>query len=597
MNILVLMLVALTALFLGYRFYAGFLSKILGIDSSAKTPAVEFNDGKDYCPTKNQIVFAHHFSSIAGAGPILGPTMAIMFGVLPVWMWLIIGGIFIGAVHDYVSLFVSIREKGRSIAEIARSSLGKPGFILMIIFTILLIVLVTSAFLVASATSLTSMIPLDTLRLQAGQTILKTAVVDGITMGKIGGIASTSVIIITLFAPLIGFLNYKKNVPVAIVTTAAIAISVIAVLAGIYFPVSLDKTVWMIVLSVYTLFAAGVPVWIILQPRDFINAYILYGGIILLVLGAIGAGFSGATVDAPLFNLQEGNMRLGLIWPVLFITVACGAISGFHALVTGGTVSKQVTSEKAAKTIGYGGMLLESLLAVGVVIALSCGIGFDDLTGILFPEKGSSNPILAFALAMSGLVHKGLNIPMVWGTIFGILLVEGFVATTLDTAVRINRYLFEELWSILFVKTPGWMKSYLFNSLLSVVLMLVLAFTNAFSAIWPIFGTANQLLAALTLITLAAWLSTRKKRNFFVVIPAVFMIVTTIFSLVLLADKYIKSHNYILLTTDILMMILAVALVVVAVRKRRSTGSRDDRLPDCQTEKLPEKDMLRQDEG
>jgi carbon starvation protein len=574
MNILVLLFVALIALYLGYRFYAGFLSKVLGIDPSAKTPAVEFNDGKDYCPTKNQIVFAHHFSSIAGAGPILGPTMAIIFGVLPVWMWLIIGGIFIGAVHDYVSLFVSIREKGKSIAEIARTSLGKPGFTLVIIFTILMIVLVTSAFLVASATSLTSMISLETLRLPSDQNILRTAVVNGILMGKIGGIASTSVIIITLFAPLIGYLNYKKNVSVAIVTTVAIIICLIAVITGVYLPVNLDRTVWMIVLSIYTLFAAGVPVWMLLQPRDFVNAYILYGGILLLVMGAIGAGLSGTTIDAPLFNVQAGTLKLGLIWPVLFITVACGAISGFHALVTGGTVSKQVTSEKSAKTIGYGGMLLESLLAVGVVIALCSGIRFDDLTAIIYPEKGISNPILAFALAMSGLVHKGLHIPMVYGTIFGILLVEGFVATTLDTAVRINRYLFEELWSILFVKTPGWMKSYLFNSLLSVGLMLILAFTNAFSAIWPIFGTANQLLAALTLITLAAWLSMKGKKNFFVVIPAFFMIITTIFSLVLLAQKYLRNSNYVLFTTDILMMVLSVALVVVAVR--RWMKGRDD---------------------
>lgn len=568
MNILVLLLVAVVALFLGYRLYAGFLSGVLGIDHNAKTPAVEFNDGKDYCPTKNPIVFAHHFSSIAGAGPILGPTMAIIFGVLPVWMWLIIGGIFFGAVHDYVSLFVSIREKGKSIAEIARTSLGKQGFALMIIFTILMIVLVTSAFLVASATSLTSMISLETLRLTTDQTVLRTVLVNGVAMGQIGGIASTSVIVITLFAPLIGYLNYKKNIAVMTATILAVVICCIAVIAGLYFPVNLNATVWMVALAIYTLFAAGVPVWILLQPRDFINAYILYGGILLLVAGAIGAGVTGVTIDAPLFNIPAGTMKLGYIWPVLFITVACGAISGFHALVAGGTVSKQLTSEKDAKSIGYGGMLLESLLAVGVVIALCSGITFDDLTSIVYPASGKSNPILAFALAMSGLVHKGLHVPMVYGTIFGILLVEGFVATTLDTAVRINRYLFEELWSILFVKTPGWMKSYLFNSLLSVGLMLLLAFTNAFSAIWPIFGTANQLLAALTLITLATWLATRGKKHFFVTIPAIFMIVTTTFSLLLLAQKYLKSSNYILFGADLLMLGLSIALVVVALKHK-----------------------------
>ncbi len=574
MNVLWFLIGAFVFIMLGYRFYSGRLARILGEDKDRTTPAIELQDGVDYCPTKSPVVFAHHFASIAGAGPILGPTMALMYGTVPVWLWVVIGGIFFGAVHDYVTLFVSIRERGRSIAEIARKSLGDSGFALMIAFTILMILLVTSAFLVASATSLTSLVSLDLMKLPSDQHVLKTVVKDGVAMGQIGGIASTSVIVITLFAPLVGFLNYRKNISLGITMPLAVIICFISIIIGMRMPVSLNVNTWMIVLSIYTLFAAGVPVWMLLQPRDFINVFILYFGLALLVVGTIGAGLQGVTTVAPAFNLAGGASApsLGLIWPFLFITVACGAISGFHALVAGGTVSKQVTCEPHARIIGYGGMLLETMLAVGVIIALAAGISFDEYAQIVHPSAGSSNPILAFALAMSGLMHKGLNIPMVYGTVFGILMVEGFVATTLDTAVRINRYLFEELWSILFKRPPAWIKSYLFNSGLSVVLMLILAFTNAFSAIWPIFGTANQLLAALTLVTLAAWLAAKRKKNGFLMLPALFMIITTLFALIFLAKRYFTGDNYILLTADILMIFLAAGLIGVAIKTFMKKG-------------------------
>ena len=568
MNVLWFLIGAIIFILLGYRFYSSHIARIIGEDKDRNTPAIELQDGVDYCPTKSPVVFAHHFASIAGAGPILGPTMALMYGTIPVWLWVVIGGIFFGAVHDYVTLFVSIRERGRSIAEIARKSLGDTGFGLMIAFTIVMILLVTSAFLVASATSLTSLVSLEQMKLPSDQGILKTVMKDGVAMGKIGGIASTSVIIITLFAPVIGFLNYRKNVSLRITMPLAILVCLISIIIGMKAPISLNVNNWMIVLSIYTLIAAGVPVWILLQPRDFTNVFILYFGLALLVVGTIGAGLQGVTAAAPAFNLSGGASApaLGLIWPFLFITVACGAISGFHALVAGGTVSKQVTCEPHARAIGYGGMLLETLLAVGVIIALAAGIPFDDYARIVHPAAGSSNPILAFALAMSGLMYKGLHIPMVYGTVFGILMVEGFVATTLDTAVRINRYLFEELWSIVFKKPPAWIKSYLFNSGLSVVLMLILAFTNAFSAIWPIFGTANQLLAALTLVTLAAWLMAKRKKTAFLLLPAFFMIVTTIFALVFLAERYLAKANYILLAADIVMILLAAGLIGVAIK-------------------------------
>jgi carbon starvation protein len=579
MNVLWLLIGAFFFILLGYRFYSGHIARILGEDKNRITPAIELNDGVDYCPTKSPIVFAHHFASIAGAGPILGPTMALMYGTIPVWLWVVIGGVFFGAVHDYVTLFVSIRERGKSIAEIARKSLGDSGFGLMIAFIIVMILLVTSAFLVASATSLTSLVSLEQMNLPSDQGMLKTVMKDGVAMGKIGGIASTSVIVITLFAPVVGFLNYRKSISLGITMPLAILVCLISIIIGMRAPISLNVNTWMIVLSLYTLVAAGVPVWILLQPRDFTNVFILYFGLALLVIGTIGSGFQGVTTAAPAFNLSGGASApaLGLIWPFVFFNVGCGAISGFHALVAGGTVSKQVTCESHARIIGYGGMLLETMLAVGVIIALAAGIPFDEYARIVHPTSGSSNPILAFALAMSGLMYKGLHIPMVYGTVFGILMVEGFVATTLDTAVRINRYLFEELWSIIFKKPPVWIKSYLFNSGLSVALMLVLAFTNAFSAIWPIFGTANQLLAALTLVTLAAWLMANRKKNGFLLLPAFFMIVTTIFALVFLAQRYLAGDNYILLSADIVMILLTAGLIGVAIKTFMKKGKNQTR--------------------
>lgn len=578
MNVLWLLIGAVCITGLGYCFYSRYIAKILGEQKDRETPAIALKDGVDYCPTKSPVVFAHHFASIAGAGPILGPTMALMYGFVPVWIWVLIGGVFFGAVHDYVTLFVSIRERGKSVAEIARKSLGERGFGLMIAFTIVMIILVTSAFLVASARSLTSLVDVAQLKLPVDQGFLKTVMVDGVMKGRLGGIASTSVIFITMCAPFMGFLIYRKDVSLKITMPLAMTICIISIFIGIRFPISLDEKVWMVLLAVYALFAAGAPVWVLLQPRDFTNVYILYGGVVLIVAGTIGAGLQGVTAAAPAFNIAGGGNApaLGMIWPFLFITVACGAISGFHALVAGGTVSKQVMNEPAARIIGYGGMLLETLLAVGVIIALSSGLPFAEYARIVHPEAGKANPILAFALGMSGLMYKGLHIPMVYGTIFGILMVEGFVATTLDTAVRINRYLFEELWNIIFKNPPRWVKSYVFNSGLSVALMLIFAFTNAFGAIWPIFGTANQLLAALTLITLAAWLAANRKKNGFLLLPAAFMIITTFFSLIFLAKRYLVKQNYILLSADIFMVLLAVGLVGVAVsvlRKKKAERS------------------------
>lgn len=576
MNVAVILIVAAILFYLGYRFYGRYIAKVFDEDDKNPTPAITMKDDVDYVPTKPIVLFGHHFASIAGGGPIIGPTTAMLFGYIPVWLWVVLGSIFIGGVHDLSALYASIREKGKSVSEIAKQTLGKTGFFLFISFTIIMLLTVTAAFLGLTAVALTSLVPLNLLNLDVTQTLIKTREVGGIIKAQIGGIASTSVIVITCCAPFVGFLVYKKGINAYLASVIAIIVCIISVFVGMNFPISMNPTTWMIILSIYTIFAAGIPVWIVLQPRDFTNSFLLYGGIIMLFIAGITAGLKGAVIQAPSFNIAEGTTKLGTIWPFLFITVACGAISGFHSLVAGGTTCKQVSKESHCRTIAYGGMLLEGLLAVGVLVAVGCGIVYKDYLNIVFPTDPSvkSNPILAFALATGGLLNKGLGIAPVYGTVFGIILVEGFVVTTLDTAVRLNRYLLEELWTVVFKEVPKILKTYIFNSLICVILMFVLSYFNAFLIIWPVFGSANQLLASLALIAVSVWLINRGKKIWFTIIPAIFMMATTLYSLiVLLFTNYIPKKNYMLAIVDFLLIVLSVGVITLALKKWKERAS------------------------
>ncbi len=567
MNILIYLLVAIILYSLAYRFYGRYLARAVGEDDNRTTPAVQVNDGRDYVPTRLSVLFAHHYATIAGAGPIVGPTLGILYGVGPAWMWVVLGAILIGGVHDFVALFASVRERGSSMAEIARKALGPTGFLLFIVFTIIMLILVTSAFLSLTAISLTSTWPLESLGLDNTQTLLRTTVEGGVTKGVIGGIASMSVIIITLMAPLLGFLVTKRNLK----TWAAYALAMVVCIGSIWFgfhvPVTMAPTHWMIVISIYTLFSCQVPVWLILQPRDFVNVQILYLGMLAMAVGVVISGLGGATMDYPLTNFAVGEAHIGPAWPFLFITIACGAISGFHALVAGGTSSKQLSRERQAKTVGYGGMLLEGLLAVLVLIAIGSSLGYGDYMAIAWPKEGSGNPILAFALSMGHLLNHSLGLSMALGSVLGILVVEGFLITTLDSAVRLNRYLFEELWKSLFKNPPAILRRFWFNSGLSVFFMLLLAWNQGYKLIWPIFGASNQLLAALTLITASVWLYRAGRKSWFTIIPAALMLVTTVAALTYyLAVKYIPSHNYLMVTTDSVLLALSVGVLILSVR-------------------------------
>ncbi|MFZ5651779.1 MAG: carbon starvation protein A [Bacillota bacterium] len=567
MNTALVVVLVFIGFSLAYRFYSGYIRNVMGEDDSRNTPAHSIRDDVDYAPAHPMVLFSHHFASIAGAGPILGPTMAMAFGFMPTLFWVFLGTIFFGAVHDYTTLFVSMREKGKSVAQIASSTMGRAGYVLFILFTLFMIVLVTAAFLGLTATALSSLVPAKVLGLDPATTSLKVITHDGVQKVVIGGIASTSVIIMTCFSPILGYLYYRRGISLWVSALLALAVGVVSVVVGLSNPVMIDPKTWMIILSVYVLIAAGIPVWMILQPRDFTNSFLLYIGLALLFLGAMLGGFGGLSIQAPGFNIEEGMKKMGMIWPFLFITVACGAISGFHSLVSGGTSSKQVSRESHTRRIGYGGMVLEGVLATLVLVAVGAGISFQNYMDIVWPAKGA-NAILGFSLGMGGLLEKSIGVPMYIGTILGILMIEGFIITTLDTAVRLNRYLFEELWSFIFKEVPGFMKTFWFNSGLSVVIMLYLGYSNAYTVIWPIFGSANQLLSGLALIAVAMWLLYRGKPNWFVVLPAIFMMATTITALYkLLVTRYLPSNNIPLVVTDLALMVLAVGVIILSVKK------------------------------
>ena len=557
--------------YLGFRFYSKYLQRVFAGEREETAPSVALQDGQDYVPSKTPVVFSHHFASIAGAGPIVGPTVALVYGYVPVWLWIVFGAVFIGAVQDYASLFVSMRERGQSMAQVAHRTMGRFGFFLVVAFSILMLVLLASAFLGLSATALTSLVPLDQLNLDAARPLLRVvAGADGIPRAKIGGVASTSLVVITLCAPLLGWLVAKRGMRMRSMMPLAIGICFLSIAAGLLLPLTLSPVAWMSLLTAYVVLASGLPVWTILQPRDFINSFLLYGGMLLLAVGTALGGAAGQTMLMPRFNLAGGQQALGLVWPFLFITVACGAISGFHAMVAGGTTAKQLGSERAARGVGYGGMLLEAALSVLVVVAVAAGLTLDQYQSLVYPAApgAGSNPVLAFSMGMGALLHRGMALPMEYGTVFGMLMVEGFIVTTLDTATRLNRYLLEELWSVLFKTAPRLLRSHLFNASLVAGLTFLLCYTNTFKHIWPIFGSANQLMAALTMIIVSTWLAARSRPVWFAVLPALFMMATTLVSLWrLLVDKYLPGDKYPLVVADLLLMFLAGGVILLALRQ------------------------------
>ena len=511
MNALIILIVGFALLIIGYKTYGTWLEKQWGVDDSVPTPAQTMQDGVDYVPAAAPVLIGHHFSSIAGAGPINGPIQAAFFGWLPCFLWIVIGGIFFGAVHDFGALFASIRHKGASIGQIISENIGDRAKKLFIVFAYLTLLLVVAAFASIVAGTFNS-------------------------VGKDGAINYTNASTATISAAFIvmaivfGLLVYRQKLPLAVCTVIGIAVLVACIVFGEKNPLFFyDNTTWMYILGVYILIASVTPVWILLQPRDYLSSFLLYGIMIAAVVGVVAAHPS---IELPAFVGFEVNGKY--LFPVLFVTIACGAISGFHSLVSSGTTAKQLSREKDAKLIGYGSMLIECALAV---ISLIC-------IGYVYSKSGMGNeafkipPTAVFATGISEML--GTILPSAEAQKYAynimILAVSAFCLTSLDTATRLARYMFQEFWTKKGENPEDLtgIRAILVNKYVATIITVVLGVAfglGGWSRIWPLFGAANQLLAGLALLAVASWLKNAARNHRMLIGPMIFMLCVTLTSL------------------------------------------------------------------
>ena len=557
MNTLVLLLICVAVLACGYIFYGRWLCKQWGVgENNEPTPAHTLEDGVDYVPAKAPVLMGHHFSSIAGAGPITGPIGAAMFGWLPVTLWVLVGGIFFGGVHDFGALFASLRHKGQSIGEIISTNMSRRAKRLFIIFAYLTLILVVAAFasIVASTFGATY--------------------VDGV-LDKAASASNATVAMVSLLfivvAIAFGFCVYRRNTPMLISTVLGVVAIVICMAVGMNFhPLYFSTKTWMIVVGIYIAIASVTPVWILLQPRDYLSSFLLYAMLVVAVVGVVGAhpninpdlfpAFAGFAVD-------NGN-GVQYLFPILFTTVACGAISGFHSLVSSGTTSKQLDKETDAKPIAYGGMLLECVLAILTLCAIAYARETGHTAGATDIFAGGIAAMVATIPGLAGAEH-------ILYTLL-VLTYSAFCLTSLDTATRLARFMFQEFWlepgQTAKDITSGWKKVAVnpyFATILTVVLGIVLGMTG-YSKIWGLFGAANQLLAALGLLAVATWLGNAGKNNKMFLIPMCFMMVVTICSLILIVKNQIGIiaagtgdwGPYAQVIFGILLIVLAIVLAI-----------------------------------
>ena len=554
MNSLVLVAIGFSTFFLGYKFYSKYISfNLFEINKSISTPSESMRDGIDYYPTKKHILFGHHFTSIAGAAPIIGPCVAAYWGWLPAILWILIGTIFIGAVHDLGALVVSVKEDGRSIADIASTVISKRVRLMFLIFVLMLVWLVLAVFAMAIADLFvsvpTSVIPINV------QIIIALAV--GVLLNK----KNMNTLLLSLGSVILlyFFIWVGSNNPVALSNSASI--------------VEL-KNYWIILLFIYSAIASLVPVWVLLQPRDYINSHQLFIGLILLFLGVIVAQ---PTVSAPAIRPLSDPSTPGL-FPLLFVTIACGAISGFHGLVASGTTSKQLEYISDARMIGYGGMLGEGTLALISTIAAVAGISLvghanlpsngyiADLDWSQYYaswEHASGNKAAAFVLG-GGALLMSLGIPESFANTLMAVFVISFAATTLDTATRIQRFILGEFGKA--VKVNFLTNKYL-ATLIAVVPALFLAFWNvedptsgtsrqAGWILWPIFGASNQMLAALTLMVLTLYFWKRRKPVLPLLIPMIALTIITFSALIVNAISFYGTNDTLFILTIMLIILI-----------------------------------------
>lgn len=539
MSGVLLILLGIVIFVVAYMTYGKFLAKSWGIDPSRTTPAHTLEDGVDYCPAKTPVLMGHHFSSIAGAGPINGPIQAAYFGWVPCFLWIVIGGIFFGAVQDFGSLFVSIRHDGKSLGEVIEDTIGRRTRVLFTVFAWLVLLLVIAAFGDIVASSF------------AGS-------------AANGSVATASILFIFL-AIGFGFAVYRKNAPMLVASIVGVILLALCVVIGLFFPIMLPKSFWIGFVFVYIMIASVTPVWILLQPRDYLSSYLLYFMMIAAVIGIIGAH---PTIQTPAFvGFHVGNSYM---FPALFITIACGAVSGFHSLIASGTTSKQLDNEKDALLVGYGSMLIECVLAVISLIT----IGYLSVDGSQAAVKealglDTISPTIIFGTAISGFfADMGFGEKAISATYTIICLaVSCFCLTSLDTATRLGRFMFQELFA---TKKNG-EKNILSNMYVATVITALGGFVlclAGYSKVWPLFGAANQLVAVPAFLAIACYLKKIGKNNKMLFIPIVFMAAATLTSLCMTFVNNIKSlavAEGAAKFTCVLQDVIIVPLVVLAI--------------------------------
>ena len=570
MNGLVLLIISCAVLFAGYVLYGGWLCKQWGVgESKEETPAHTMEDGVDYVPAKAPILMGHHFSSIAGAGPITGPISAVTlgFGWLACTLWILIGGIFFGGVHDFGALFASVRHGGKSIGEIISANMSVRAKRLFIIFSYLTLILVVAAF--ASIVAGTF-----------GATFDESGVLNAEASLGNARVAMVSLLFI-LIAIVFGILVYRRNMPMGVATIGGVVAIVAIIAIGMNFhPLYLKANTWMWIVGVYIAIASVTPVWILLQPRDYLSSFLLYAMLALAVVAVVVAHPSMDSLPA----IQSAEST-SYVFPVLFTTIACGAISGFHSLVSSGTTSKQLDKETDAKPIAYGGMLIECVLAVLTL----CAIAYAYKWNGEHPDAALKGATAIFGGGIAHMIDD--TIPGTYDILYTLLVLtySAFCLTSLDTATRLARFMFQEFWIDSTkgetIENVSGAKKVLANPYVATIITVVLGIIlglNGYAKIWALFGSANQLLAALGLLAVAAWLGNVGKNNKMFLFPMGFMLIVTISSLILNAKAQMAAISaggadwgpYVQVVLSVLLIVLSVVLAVEGITTIKNAGKK-----------------------
>ncbi len=536
MNAAIIVIFGIAWLIFGYLWYGNIIKKkVIHSNDDNITPSREINDGKDYVPTKPAILFGHHFSSIAGAGPIVGPIIGyFLFGWLPALLWIILGSVFMGAVHDYTSLIASLRNKGVSITEVAELAVSKRASKIFAVFVWVTLTLVQAVFADLTAKTLADK--------------------PEIVVPTIG---------IMLIAMVFGILVFRKGLKLTLGTVLGLLTLFGLIILGDYAPIVASYQFWLIFTIIYSLIAATLPVWILLQPRDYLSMYLLIFG---LLIGVVGILVLHPTMTGPMYISFDS--KNGPLFPILFITVSCGAISGFHSLVASGTSSKQLIKESDGKFVAFGSMLTEALLALLVIVMIASvlpwGSAANGSSAFVFQDLFKKSANIVFGTAL-GVTVKSIGIPLAFGISFGVLMLNAFILTTLDTSARLNRYIITET---LGAKYGGIFKNKYFAAGASLIFAYLLCLGGGYKLLWPVFGASNQLIASLSLFVASVYFLGFKAPKWYTLIPAIIMLIVTETALVYSSvANFIPKEKWYLVVISLILFILGLVVAWEVTKK------------------------------